>query len=215
MFCVSPFPSQGVSSMDYGRLANSVIKGVSAYSATGTAMSVICGRVSYTFRLKGAAVSVDTACSSSLVSLHMAFSSLVLGQSQRALNAGVNLIVVPETTAILQRAGMMSPEGRCKTLDATADGYVRAESVATALLQAAAPGDAGFCALLRGSAVNQGGRSSTLTAPNGPSQQDVIRNALREAGASPVDISGLHMHGTGESFPPAAPLCIASLKAAI
>ena len=197
---------QGVSLKDYGQLAQKHIRGVSAYTATGNSLSVLCGRVSYTFWLKGAAVSVDTACSSSLVSMHMACSSLVLGQSQRALNAGINLTIVPETTAILQRAGMMSLEGRCKTLDAAADGYVRAESVATALLQAATPGGAGFCALLRGSAVNQGGRSSTLTAPNGPSQQDVIRNALREAGASPGEIAGLHMHGTGESLRPAAPL---------
>ena len=79
MFCVSPFPSQGVSSMDYGRLANSVIKGVSAYSATGTAMSVICGRVSYTFRLKGAAVSVDTACSLIHVGLSSQITRVVLG----------------------------------------------------------------------------------------------------------------------------------------
>ena len=179
--------------MDYGRLANAVIKGVSAYSATGTAMSVVCGRVSYTFRLKGPAVSVDTACSSSLVSLHMAFTSLLLGQSCRALNSGVNLTLVPDTAAMFQRAGMMSLEGRCKTLDVAADGYVRSESVVTALLQVASSGansgSGGFCAMLRGSAVNQGGRSSTLTAPNGPSQQDVIRNALREASTCFLQIS--------------------------
>jgi len=188
--------------MDYGRLANTVIKGVSAYSATGTAMSVVCGRVSYTFRLKGPAVSVDTACSSSLVSLHMAFNSLLAAQSSRALNSGVNLTLMPDTPAMFQRAGMMSPEGRCKTLDASADGYVRAESVVTGLLQAISGDDAAgtgpWCALLRGSAVNQGGRSSTLTAPNGPSQQDVLRNALRDAAAQPAELAALHMHGTGE-----------------
>jgi len=129
----------------------------------------------------------------------MASTSLVLGQAFRALNSGVNLTLVPDTPAMFQRAGMMSPEGRCKTLDAAADGYVRAESVVTALLQAGGGEDGAVCAVVRGTAVNQGGRSSTLTAPNGPSQQDVIRNALREAGAHPADVAGLHMHGTGKA----------------
>jgi len=122
-----------------------------------------------------------------------------------ALNSGVNLTLLPDVPAMFQRAGMMSPGGRCKTLDAAADGYVRGEAVVTALLQAQGEpsgqgtedGSATWCLLLRGSAVNQGGRSSTLTAPNGPSQQDVLRNALQDAGASPDDIFGLQMHGTG------------------
>ena len=190
--------------MDYGRLANAVVKGVTAYSATGGAMSVVCGRVSYTFKLKGAAVSVDTACSSSLVSLHFALNSLWAGQSLRALNSGVNLTLMPETPAMFQRAGMMSPEGRCKTLDASADGYVRGEAVVTALLQAVAAYEAtnasasALCAVLQGTAVNQGGRSSTLTAPNGPSQQDVIRNALNDATQTAAATTSLQMHGTGE-----------------
>ena len=189
--------------MDYGRLANAVVKGVTAYSATGGAMSVVCGRVSYTFKLKGAAVSVDTACSSSLVSLHFALNSLRAGQSLRALNSGVNLTLMPETPAMFQRAGMMSPEGRCKTLDASADGYVRGEAVTTALLQGlsseeGSTSQVGTVAIINGSAVNQGGRSSTLTAPNGPSQQDVIRNALSDATQAASATTRLQMHGTGE-----------------
>ena len=189
--------------MDYGRKATAMGKGVSAYSATGSAMSVVCGRVSYTFRLKGPAVSVDTACSSSLVSLHLAATSIQTGRAVRALNSGVNLTLVPDTPAMFQRAGMMSPEGRCKTLDGSADGYVRAEAVTTGLLQPLLPGEAeaegkqAFVALLRGAAVNQGGRSSTLTAPNGPSQQDVLREALSAGEVSPGSVSGLQMHGTG------------------
>jgi len=193
--------------MDYGGLLTAT-QGISAYSATGGAMSVACGRISYTFRLKGACVSVDTACSSSLVSMHLAMSSLHSRQTLRAFNSGVNLTLVPDTSAMFQRAGMMSPEGRCKTLDAAADGYVRGEAVATALLQPveAMPGaeeiggeddTTHFCLLVRGSAVNQGGRSSTLTAPNGPSQQEVLRNAMQDAAVAPADIFGLQMHGTG------------------
>lgn len=192
----------GVSSNDYARLAARTTRGVTAYSATGTALSVVSGRVSYTMRLKGPAVTVDTACSSSLVSLHMAFTSLSLGHASLAFNSGVNLTLVPETPAMFQRAGMMTPDGRCKTLDASADGYVRAESVATALLSRVGgasdeQGGSPCCLILRGTAVNQGGRSSTLTAPNGPSQQQVLRNALRHGGVSAAEMTALQMHGTG------------------
>ena len=197
---------QGVSSNDYARLAARTVRGVTAYSATGTALSVVSGRASYSMRLKGPAVTVDTACSSSLVSLHMAFTSICLGHASLAFNSGVNLTLVPETPAMFQRAGMMTPDGRCKTLDAAADGYVRAESVVTALLQgisderieASAPEtEGGKCVLVQGTAVNQGGRSSTLTAPNGPSQQDVLRNALKSAAAAAHEVVALQMHGTG------------------
>ena len=96
---------------------------------------------------------------------------------------------------------MLAADGRCKTLDAAADGYVRGEGVLTALLHSVRSveeaASSGWQLLIRGSAVNQGGRSSTLTAPNGPSQQDVLRNALRDAGAAPADIAALQMHGTG------------------
>lgn len=193
--------------MDYGGLLTAT-QGISAFSATGGAMSVACGRISYTFRLKGASLAVDTACSSSLVSMHLAMSSLRSRQTLRAFNSGVNLTLVPDTSAMFQRAGMMSPAGRCKTLDDAADGYVRGEAVATALLQpvdtlhggddtGARDDTSHFCLLVCGSAVNQGGRSSTLTAPNGPSQQEVLRNAMQDAAVSPADILGLQMHGTG------------------
>ena len=166
-------------------------------------MSVVCGRISYTFKLRGASVSVDTACSSSLVALHMAVGSLRAGQSLRALTSGVNLTLVPDTPAMFQRAGMMSPEGRCKTLDTSADGYVRAEAVVTALVKSVASEgkEERYAVIIRGSAVNQGGRSSTLTAPNGPSQQEVIRNALADAELVPGKVGALQMHGTGEYEP--------------
>ncbi len=118
-----------------------------------------------------------------------------------ALVGGANLVLLPSTTAMFQRAGMLSPEGRCKTLDAAADGYVRAEAVGVMLL--CALGGAGATsgrsplALIAGSAVNQDGRSSSLTAPNGPAQQEVMRQALASAGAGPADVAALQMHGTG------------------
>jgi acyl transferase domain-containing protein len=98
------------------------------------------------------------------------------------------------------KAGMLSQDGRCKTLDASADGYVRAEAVAAMMLQAvpAGSGSAGsYAALVLGSAVNQDGRSSGLTAPNGPAQQTVLRAALTDAGLQAPDVTALFMHGTG------------------
>jgi acyl transferase domain-containing protein len=98
-------------------------------------------------------------------------------------------------------AGMLSPEGRCKTLDASADGYVRAEAVGGILLEHlssnSSSGAAQVLAIFAGSSVNQDGRSSSLTAPNGPAQQEVLRAALTDAGLEPADMSGLSMHGTG------------------
>ena len=134
----------------------------------------------------------------------MAFNSLLAGQSSLALNSGVNLALTPDTPAMFQRAGMMAAEGRCKALDAAADGYVRSESAVSVLLHplgsAAEAAAGGWAVLLAGTAVNQGGRSSTLTAPNGPSQQAVIRAALEEAELAPAAVSALSMHGTGERW---------------
>lgn len=172
------------------------LQSVTAYSATGTALSVVSGRIAYTFRLRGPAATIDTACSSSLVSMHMAFSSLVMRQATMAFNTGVNLTLSPETPAMFQRAGMTTLDGRCKTLDASANGYVRGESVVTCLLHAG-KGSETFGAILAGTSVNQAGRSATLTAPNGPSQQEVLRNALLYSDVRPEDVARLQLHGTG------------------
>lgn len=184
----------GVSSSDYAKISAKHLKGVTAYSATGTAMSVVSGRVSYSFRLRGPAATVDTACSSSLVSMHMAYSSVTSDQSLYAFNSGVNLTLSPETPAMFQRAGMTTLNGRCKTLDASADGYVRGEAVVTCLISSDHEESIG---LIKGTAVNQAGRSATLTAPNGPSQQEVLRNALHSASEKPSSMSSIQMHGTG------------------
>lgn len=131
-------------------------------------------------------MTVDTACSSSLVSMHIAYNALLLGQASKAVNAGVNLMLSVETPAAFMKTGMLAADGRCKTLDACADGYVRAEAAGALMLDSVAQTAYEECravrAVLRGSAVNQDGRSSTLTAPNGPAQQDVVRTALEVAG---------------------------------
>ena len=103
---------QGVSGMDYNRLAARHIQGVTAYSATGTALSAVSGRVSYTLRFRGPAVTVDTACSSSLVAMHAAASAVLSRRASLAINAGVNICMMPDTPAMFQRAGMTTANGR-------------------------------------------------------------------------------------------------------
>jgi acyl transferase domain-containing protein len=189
----------GCSSNDYLVLASHAI-GVSPFTGTGIANSVISGRVSYSLGLRGPALSVDTACSASLVAVHMAVNSMVLGQCDAAMGSGVNLMLHPETSDILQKAGMLTADGRCKALSATADGYVRAEACGTLLLRSGNINAAECLALVPGSSVNQDGTSSSLTAPNGPAQQEVIRAALRASSLGAGSLAALQMHGTGTAL---------------
>ena len=195
----------GISTPDYGDMAKQYSE-ISPYSATGGAMSVAAGRISYLYGFKGPSVSIDTACSSSLVGTHMARLSMTAGAASgciAALAAGVKLILTPDTSAMFNRAGMLTADGRCKTLDAAADGYVRGEAVVAFVMQL--PGSSGAIdaaatatvAAILGTAVNQDGRSSTLTAPNGPAQQIVIRQALLSASSSAAAVAMVQMHGTG------------------
>ena len=185
----------GSSWEDYARIAAEAL-GVTTYSATGVAGSVVSGRLSYSFGFRGPAVTIDTACSSSLVGIHMAFNALILRQCSAAVGSGVNLILHPETFAIAQKAGMLTADGRCKTLSAAADGYGRAEACGTVLLRVTELGQQSL-GFICGSALNQDGRSSSLTAPNGPSQQDVVKAALQQGAVKPAEMDALQMHGTG------------------
>lgn len=166
------------------------------YVATGKALSVAAGRLSYTFGFSGPCVAIDTACSSSLVGLGYVHSAMTTNCSS-GLACGINLPMNWETSFMFMAAGMMAIDGRCKTLDVSANGYVRSEaSVVVALqIQAASP-----LAIVSGVASNQDGRSSTLTAPNGPSQQSVIAHAAESSGVLTSNISGIEMHGTGTAL---------------
>ncbi|DBA84018.1 TPA: hypothetical protein ACH3X1_006502 [Trebouxia sp. C0004] len=194
----------GVSSTDYARLTDKHQSSVTAYSATSSALSVAAGRVSYTFGFKGPCLSVDTACSSSLVSLHSAVHALRAFECSAAVNAGVNLTLMPDTPSKFQKAGMLSMTGRCQTLEQGADGYGRSEACVAMWLQtlddSSSTDSQGkqLLAVIQGSAVTQDGRSSTLTAPNGPSQQEVLRRALLDAATQPNDVALNQLHGTGK-----------------
>jgi 3-oxoacyl-(acyl-carrier-protein) synthase len=132
----------------------------------------------------------------------MAFNALLLGNTGRAVNSGANLMLSEVVSVAFKKSGMLAADGRCKTLDAAADGYVRAEASGSMLLEPMQPRavrqqQARLQALLAGSAVNQDGRSSGLTAPNGPAQQEVIRASLKSGGLAASSVSVVQMHGTG------------------
>lgn len=151
-------------------------------------------------------MSVDTACSSSLVACHLAMAELrptLHGPTRRAVVAGVHIQATATSSSYVHAAGMLSPQGRCQVLDASADGYVRGEAALAMVITPCAsssPTDLSSATglLLIGSAVNQDGRSSGLTAPNGPAQQQCIRLALRAAATPAARVDLLSLHGTGE-----------------
>jgi acyl transferase domain-containing protein len=176
---------------------------IDAYLDMGNAFSTASGRLSYLLGIHGPCFSLDTACSSSLVAVHLACQSLRRGECDAALSGGVALMLSPAYTINLSKARMLSPEGRCKTFDAAADGYVRGEGCGMVLLKrlsdAEANGD-NILAVIRGTAINQDGRTSGLTVPNGPAQQDVIHQALADGGLQPAQIGYIEAHGTGTSL---------------
>ena len=193
----------GYGNSDYWRLVYGDEEGIDAYSALGNAFSVAAGRLSYFLGVHGPSMTVDTACSASLVAVHLACHSLRSGECTLALAAGVNLILSPEVNINFSKSRMLAPDGRCKTFDASADGYVRGEGCGVVVLKtlSAALADRNrILAVIRGSAVNQDGRSGGLTAPNGPAQEAVIRAALTAARVAPHEISYLEAHGTGTSL---------------
>ena len=195
----------GISSEEYSGMlfrANDQDR-IDAYYGTGSSLSVAAGRLSYILGLMGPSLIVDTACSSSLVTTHLACQSLRLGECDLALVGGVNLIYGPETYISFSKARMLSPDGRCKTFDAAADGYGRGEGCGVIILKrlsdAQRDGD-NILAQIRGSAVNQDGPSGGLTVPNGPAQEKVIRRALAFGGIKPEQVSYIEAHGTGTSL---------------
>ncbi len=206
----------GISNNDYSRLQSKTPADVDAYTVISNADSIAANRLSYVLDLRGPSLIVDTACSSSLVALHQAYQSLRLEECNMAIVGGVNLILSPELTISFSQARMMAADGRCKTFAADADGYVRGEGCGVVILKRlsdALRDNDNILALIRGSAINQDGRSNGLTAPNGPAQQAVIRQALKNAGVAPEEISYVETHGTGTAL--GDPIEVKSLKAVL
>ncbi|MGK7914022.1 MAG: type I polyketide synthase [Prochloraceae cyanobacterium] len=194
----------GISHNDYGELIQQAGEDfIETYYATGNSLNVAVGRLAYLFGCQGPAMAIDTACSSSLVAVHLAVSSLRRQECNLALAGGVNLVLSPHNSLALAKANMMAADGRCKTFDASANGYVRGEGCGVIVLkrlkEAVADQDK-ILAVIRGSAVNQDGDSSGLTVPNGIAQQELIQAALNDARVQPSEISYLEAHGTGTSL---------------
>ncbi len=190
----------GIPGTEYGYHVMADEKEINAYSLLGTAHSAVAGRLSYWLGLQGPNFPVDTACSSSLLSVHLACQGLRARECDRAVAAGVNVMLEPAATVYFTKLGALSPQGRCQAFDAAADGYVRGEGCGAVVLMrlsdALAQGQP-VLAVIRGSAVNQDGRSSGFTAPSGRQQQAVVRRALRVANRGADDLDYVEAHGTG------------------
>lgn len=205
----------GAHALDYRELLEVQLPSVEAHRSTGNYLSLVANRVSYFLDLRGPSVPYDTACSSSLFALHYAAQSVSSGESSMALAGGIHVILRPTTYLSFGKTGMLSPTGQCRTFDASADGYVRGEGGGVVLLKPLAKaiqdGDHIY-GIVKGSAINHGGRVQTLTSPNAFAQSQVIQDAFKKAGVSPDRVSYIEAHGT--ATPKGDPMEITGLKRA-
>ena len=192
----------GISNCDYQGLQGTFEEGafVNIYTNMGYATSIAANRISYCLNLLGPSIALDTACSSSLSAVHLACQSLWDGQCSLALAGGANAMLSPMAFIALGTASMLSPDGRCKTFDAAANGYVRGEGAGMVLLKPlsrALIDGSPIYAVVRGTAANQDGRSIGITVPNGNAQQALAIQACRAAGILPSEVYYVEAHGTG------------------
>ena len=194
----------GIMGQDYAflpKLDNPEI--VAAFQGAGLSHSAGVGRISYHFGFEGPSVAVDTASSSSLVALYQAMRSLQEGACNMALAGGVNAILAPVNSLLMSKAGLLSPQGRCKSFSAEADGFGRGEGCGVVVLKrlsdARADGDR-VLAVVKGGAVSHNGFSGGITAPSGKAQTRVITDALADARVAPNQVQYLEAHGTGTEY---------------
>jgi acyl transferase domain-containing protein/acyl carrier protein len=170
------------------------------HSATGMMMTMLANRISFAFDFRGPSMTIDTACSSSLVAVHLAALSIWNGECDLALAGGVNIMIGPNTAIAESKSGFLSPDGRCKAFDQSADGYARGEGGAVVVIkpldQALRDGDEIYAQIL-GTAVSQDGHTDGITVPSAQAQEAAITTALRRAGLHPNDVGYVEAHGTG------------------
>lgn len=188
---------------DFETCINELLPEPEFYSTTGSGRYAAAGRLAYHFDLRGPVLTLDTGCSSSLVAIHLACKSLRNGESDLALAGAVSLILRPEVTRVYGAAGMLSPDGKCKFGDASADGYVRSEGGSVVVLKrlsrALADGDPIHAVVLGTSVTNDGHSSGFLVSPSRAGQIAMIEEALRDAQLSAADVDYMEAHGTGTS----------------
>ncbi|MGV0848688.1 type I polyketide synthase [Mycolicibacterium phlei] len=190
----------GVNSDDYGKLIMEDLPGIEAWTGIGTSLCGVANRVSHLLDLRGPSVALDAACAASLVAVHQACQLLRDGETSLALAGGVSALIGPGLTRVLDVAGATAPDGRCKTFDASADGYGRGEGAGVVVLKrlsdALRDGDHVY-AVVRGGAVAQDGRTVGIMSPNGDAQADMFRRACDFAGIEPASVDFVEAHGTG------------------
>ncbi len=192
----------GISHNDYQGLQHTPTDrvGISAHTPIGSAHSIAANRISYCLNLKGPSIAMDTACSSALTAVHAACEHIHAGRCRTALAGGVTVMITPDGFIGFSQAGMLSPEGKCKAFDASADGFVRGEGAGMVLLKrvsdAVADGDP-IHAIILGSSVNQDGHTNGISLPCGEAQARLVRDACLDAGVAPFQIGFVEAHGTG------------------
>ncbi|WP_460444053.1 SDR family NAD(P)-dependent oxidoreductase, partial [Amycolatopsis cihanbeyliensis] len=190
----------GVGSNDYQELQQAAGTVADSFTVTANSHAILPNRISYLLDLHGPSEPVNTGCSASLVAVHRAAESIRHGECDLAVAGGINLILSPRNHVLLSRTGMLSQDGRCRTFDAAADGFVRGEGAGAVVLMTKRRAEAGghrVLAWLRSSAVNHGGRARSLTAPNPASQAKLLVDAYRKAEVDPATVSYVQCHGTG------------------
>jgi len=173
---------------------------LASHSAVASTLTMLSNRLSYFYDFRGPSMSLDTACSSSLVAVHLACQSIWSGDAESALVGGVNMLLVPETQITMSKGKFLSPNGRCNAFGAGADGYVRGEGSAMVVLKPlseALKGGNQIYSVIRGTAVNQDGKTNGITVPNGEAQMAAMKTSYAMAGIQPSQINYLEAHGTG------------------
>lgn len=192
----------GATTMDYMEITTRKTA-IRPHTLTGIENSIISGRISYLFNFTGPSEIIDTACSSSLVSVCNAVNALLNGECKYAIAGGVNFLLSPFNYIALEKSSMLSRDGRCKAFDASANGYSRGEGAGALLLkplsEAVKDGDHIY-GVIRGVAVNHGGKANSLTAPNPNAQREVIKKAYDKAGFDPSTVDYIETHGTGTAL---------------
>lgn len=205
----------GTGNTGYSSLLSKANSAIEGSAAANTSPSVGPNRISYFLNLHGPSEPIDTACSSSLVAIHHAISSIEEGSCDMALAGGVNTIILPEVYISFDKAGALSKEGKCKTFSNRADGFAHGEGAGILFLKTLkAAEEAGdhIYGVIKGSAVNHGGRAASLTTPNPKAQAEVIQTAFQKSGIDPKTVTYIEAHGTGTEL--GDPVEINGLKAA-